>query len=191
MISKIKGKLRKRSFLDRKAQEEMTGFAMIIIIVSIIGLVLLAFMIRKPSTSQYNSFEVQQFLDTAMKIRSACTLAFDTAPLRIADLIQQCYSNSAESCQSGQKVCKSLQDTMKEITNSGWQINPQAPYTGYKMEIFLEYPSNSSKAPTKIMNISEGLCKNNFYGGQAILPEKSGDSNFVTKLVLCVSNTTG
>ena len=174
---------------SKNGQEEMTGFAMIIIIVSIIGLVLLAFMLRKPSTSQYNSFEVQQFLDTAMKIRSSCTLAFDNAPLRMADLIQQCYSNSADSCNSGQKVCKSLQISMNDIINSSWQINPQAPYTGYKMEISLEYPSNSSKAPAKILNATGGSCKNNFYGGQAILPEKSGDSNFVTRLQLCLSNS--
>ena len=174
----------------KKAQEEMTGFAMIIIIVAIIGVILLAFMLRKSPGSNLNSFEVQQFLDTAIKTQSSCTLELDNTPLRLADLIQACYSNSANTCKSGRKVCASLGSSFKDIIMEGWNINPNAPYTGFILDLYLEPSSNSSSVPTYILNASGGSCNNNYLGAESILPEKDGAGNLITRLQICLSNST-
>ena len=176
--------------INKRAQEEMTGFALIIIIVAILGLVALTFMLRKPSESQYNSFEIQQFLDSVSRVQGTCTPQLDFAPLKISGMVQECFSNNATQCKSQETVCQALEKSLKEIITGSWNIQPNSPYTGFKLDLVFEGSSNLSSSFRRIMNISYGSCGNTFYGGDSILPEESRAGNFITRLQLCLSNST-
>ena len=182
MISKL---------INNNAQEEMTGFAMIIIIVSIVGLVILTFMLRKSSDSGFNNYEIQQFLDSTARIKSTCKLPLGSSNLRISDLIQECYSSSANACESGEQTCASLQSAYQDIIGKSWNINPDSQYTGFKIDIFFKPSSNSSSiSPSNMLNISQGVCGSNYYGGESFLPEKERTGTFITRMELCLGNST-
>src|SRR3989338_7985995 len=56
----------------KRSQEEMVGFALIIILVSIILLVFLAFSLSKSKTESTESYEVNSFLQSTLQYTTAC-----------------------------------------------------------------------------------------------------------------------
>ncbi|MBI2057207.1 hypothetical protein HYT91_03060 [Candidatus Pacearchaeota archaeon] len=57
---------------NKIGQEEMVGFALIIILVSVILLVFLAFSLNKPKTEATESYEVNSFLQSSLQYTSSC-----------------------------------------------------------------------------------------------------------------------
>lgn len=167
----------------RKGQEEMTGFALIVIIVAIVGVFFLAFALKRDSGSSYESLEVQQFLDSAMLVQSQCKIAGSIYFARVDDLMQRCYENKADSCDNGNGVCNYLEDFLKEVTLKGWNIGPEAFYTGYKLSLFFE--SKEGEAGEDLIKIEQGNCSAGYFGGEALTPERNNQGSIVMKMSVC------
>jgi len=58
--------------MNRKGQEEIVGFALIIIIVAVILLVFLAFSLNKPEKEDLENYVVKGFLDATLAYTSEC-----------------------------------------------------------------------------------------------------------------------
>lgn len=79
--------------IRKKAQEEMVGFAIILIIVAVIILIVLGFMINSPSESEeVESYEVNSFLDSMLEYTTDCKDRYGI-PIDLGSLIKKCKDN--------------------------------------------------------------------------------------------------
>ena len=98
----------------KKAQEEMVGFAMIIIIVAVIILVLLGISLNKPKTTTgVESYEVESFIGAMLQHTTECSTDFESSYDDINDLITEC--DFEQVCEDGEDTCEVLSSNLKEI----------------------------------------------------------------------------
>ena len=118
---------------SKRAQEEMVGFILIIILVSVILMIFLAFTILKPRENVVESYEANNFLQSTLSHTSECSDA--QGSLSIQKLIFKCLNS--ESCTDGEDSCKILNETLVGITSEAWKIG-NGPNSGYEFNIFSE-----------------------------------------------------
>ena len=123
MIKKIKNKL---------AQEEMVGFALIVIIVAVILLVFLSLSLSKRNAPAVQSYEVQSFLTTALQYTTSCEF-YREGYISLETLVFKCYEN--KTCVNGNNGCVVLVTTLKEMLNESWKTGSDKPVQGYAFNI--------------------------------------------------------
>jgi len=119
---------------SRKAQEEMVGFGLIIIIVAIILLVFLWFSLANQNRISSESAEVESFIHSLLQYTSECEDY--SGNLAIKDLIFYCFDG--KTCENGPNSCEILNLTVKEIINQSWQIGANNYYKGYSLNFDLD-----------------------------------------------------
>jgi hypothetical protein len=119
---------------NRLGQEEMVGFIVIIVLVSVILLVLLGFLLRKPGSEMVESYEVESFIQSALQYTSDCET--QTEFLSLQDLMAAC--EKGEICLNGIDSCEVLNITLKNMIESAWNINEKSAVKGYKLSIMIE-----------------------------------------------------
>ena len=112
--------------IKKFGQEEMVGFALIMIIVAIIILVFVALSITKPQEEGVNSYEVESFLQALLQQTTDCDDY--QGYLSVQDVIFRCKSEGY--CTDGRNTCDILNTTLEEITSNFW--NKQE---GYRLAI--------------------------------------------------------
>jgi len=158
--------------MNKKGQEEMVGFVMIVIIVAVVFLILLGIFLRQePSASEADSVEVTQFLESIMGYTSSCAVSYEPAYSSVGELIEECYRG--KKCVGGEDSCEVLEQTVRDILGSGWEIGEEFYYKGYEFKIV--------GSEETILEISNGNCENEFIGSEYLIP---GD--FVSSLKLCL-----
>lgn len=120
--------------INKKAQEEIVGFVVIVVIVSVALLILLWFLLSKPSTATVESFEVQSFIQTTLQYTTDCESFTDS--LSVQDLIIAC--NGEEKCLDERDSCIVLNDTLTNIIESSWNVSEQSAVKGYKLGISID-----------------------------------------------------
>jgi hypothetical protein len=119
---------------EKKSQEEMVGFVLIIVLVAVIVLVFLAISIRKNNGVQ-ESRDVENFMHSSLLFTSPCQpRQGEVYDLR--DLIVACYNN--EKCLSGEEACKILNGTFIGLIENGFQVGEEAKYKAYEFRIYKE-----------------------------------------------------
>lgn len=142
---------------SKRAQEEIVGFAIIVIIVSIILVFFLIFSLSdKPETASY---EAESFLQSALYYTSSC--AINDKFLPVQDLVVSCYNK--QKCDNEQDACTILNETLKSVLEESWPVGPDFPVKGYKMEIF-------TQEEEIIPSIEKGNITGVYKGAQQILP---------------------
>jgi competence protein ComGC len=116
----------------KKAQEEMVGFALIIIIVSVILLVFLSFSLTSPTKETVESYEVESFIQASLQYTSDCRHNYEYRSVQ--DLILDC--SVQERCEDDRDSCDVLNSTLQGILDSGWVVGENRPVKGYNFEIF-------------------------------------------------------
>ena len=117
---------------NKRAQEEMIGFVLIIIMVAIIILVFLTVSLRKSSNST-ESYEVESFLQSLSQYTTDCAINYYPNYLDLKDLIKECSNN--EICLDLKNTCDVLNQTLEDLLDSSWQIGEDWPNKGYLMNI--------------------------------------------------------
>jgi len=140
---------------NKKAQEEMVGFALILVLVTIILVVLLAIYIKKPSHSDnIGDAEANSFLQSLLQYTTACEES-NSINVSVQKLISKCKEK--EICSYNMNSCKVLNDTLKEMLEESWQVGPDNPVKGYSLIIDL--------SEKRFLNITEGVVTNNYKTG--------------------------
>lgn len=170
----------KTNKLNKRAQEEITGFVMIIIIVAIIALVFLSISTRKSSSSSTESLEIQQFLESSMQYTTSCATSFEPAYSSLSELIRDCYEGRL--CTSGSTACKTLEETLPLILDASWQTGENRPIKGYEFQSF--YKTNSTQE--SIINITKGTCPSSFRSASTSISAFPG--TIVNTLKICTPN---
>jgi len=119
----------------KRGQEEMVGFALIVVLVAIIGLVFLGVSLREPQEKIVDSEEVENFVQAFLQHTTDCGNYVETY-LPIQKLISSCVNG--ETCLDERDSCDVLDSILTEIVDKSWKIDGDRPIKGYKLEIILE-----------------------------------------------------
>jgi hypothetical protein len=123
----------KIKFKGKKAQEEMVGFVVIIVLISVILLVLLSFMLRSPQIEAVNNYEVESFIQASLQYTSDCENQIEF--LSVENLIVYC--EEGETCLDGRDTCEVLNETLKGAIENSWNVKEGSAVKGYKLKIML------------------------------------------------------
>jgi len=119
---------------NSRAQEEIVGFALIIIIVAVILLVFLGFYLSSPDKDTVKSYEAESFIASSLQYTTECRDNFGA--LSVQDLIFDCYEE--EKCLDGTDTCEVLNSSLKAILEQSWNIGENTPIKGYNLRIISE-----------------------------------------------------
>ena len=100
---------------NKKAQEEVFGFVIIVLVVMIIGIVFFAFSIRRSSKGvEPKNYELEDLLFTIQKYTTDCKI--NNVGLNIRELIRECNNNPSRICEgTGGNVCIFLKEELEEM----------------------------------------------------------------------------
>ena len=136
----------------KKAQNEIIGFAVIIVIVAVIGLVFLALSLGRGGVDKKTSIETSDFLQSSMHYTTNCTIDYIPNYKNIQDLIKSCYKN--QKCLNDKMACEELQKTYSEIVRDSFQVSDISKNKAYKLNIY--YEDLDAENNEYIMNFTEG-----------------------------------
>jgi len=122
--------------LNKKAQEEIVGFALIIILVIIILLVFLSISLKSDKQENVQDYEVENFLQSILQYTTDCQ-GYREDFRNIEDLIFDC-KNGEHCLVDERKACDVLEEVSKEIIEESWQIGENNPAKAYNFTIILD-----------------------------------------------------
>ncbi len=140
----------------KKAQEEMIGFVLIVVLIVVAGVVFLGFSLRKPIESG-KSPELQVFLESSSLITTNCSINFVPQYDSLQDLIKSCHKN--KKCLSGEPACEVLEQEFQYLLENSFPVNENTKYKGYKLRIY--YSANNT-GKTDILNINKSNCSRGY-----------------------------
>jgi hypothetical protein len=141
--------------LNKKAQEEIAGFAIILVLVGVILLAFLANSLKQNDKENVNSYEADNFLQSALQQTTNCAVNGEYRDIK--NLIFDCESGAY--CESGQDTCDILENTLRTMVTKSWRIGEGQLYTGYDLYIELN-------GLNLIDTITDGETAPNFYPGK-------------------------
>jgi len=119
---------------DKKGQEEMVGFAIIVVIVAVILLVLLGFMLRSKEGDAVEDYQVESFIGASLQYTSSCEDYVEF--LSVEDLIVSCERE--ETCLDERNSCEVLNETLKGMIENAWNVKEGSAVKGYKLRIMVD-----------------------------------------------------
>ena len=150
---KIKRKSRK------KAQQEILGFVLIVVLVTIMGVVFLSFSIGKSRPTKQTSAEISNLLEASMYHTTDCAVNYVPQYREVQDLIKECYRNPEQKCLNSLTVCTVLETTLKNLIDQSLKVGEDAPNKAYSLKIY--YNSlNSLNETIDVLSLEEGIFKN-------------------------------
>jgi hypothetical protein len=164
--------------MGKKGQEEMMGFALIVVVVTIMILIFLGLFLRQSTSDNLESVEVKQFLESIMEYTSECVISYKPDYSSLGDLIDDC--DQGKICLSGDSSCKVLNNTLDSLLNSSWPLGENSRYKGYRLNILFEI----DEIGREIISIEEGQCSGRIRGAENVRASYPG--NIVTTLNVCI-----
>ena len=155
-----------------KAQQEMVGFVLIVVLVMVALMVFLVISLRKPVKAN-ESAEIENLLSVLLKYTTECAIVYEPDYDNVKDLIKSCYEN--KKCKNLDKMAcdylnESLGDVMEEL------MATEAGVGAYNLNIFHDESGG-------MLVLSEGNCSGAVYGAQKMISVASG--KIVIRLEFC------
>lgn len=120
--------------LRKKAQEEMVGFALIMILVAVILLIFLSFSLSNSDKEIVESYEVESFISATLQYTSDCEDNLEH--LSVQKLIFDCQDN--DKCLDERSTCEALNTTLLNIIEESWKVEGDRPIKGYELKIIVD-----------------------------------------------------
>jgi len=159
----------------KKAQQEIIGFVLIIVIVSVIGVIFLSLSIGRGEPSKQTSIEISNLLEASMYYTTDCAVGFMPQYKDGQALVKACWDD--DKCLDERTACEALNETLKNIFQKTLEVcedKNKCQNKAYKMNIY--YSSLDLDLPDKeILKFQEGIfekCKTSF-GGSHLIPLSS------------------
>lgn len=121
------------STMKKKAQEEIVGFTMIIVLVAVILVIFLSFSMKNPQKENVESYEVENYLQALLQKTSDCRDLNNLKYYPVKDLIFKC--NAGENCLDDRKTCEVLVKEIGIVSNQSWYLGKGSPIKGYALNI--------------------------------------------------------
>lgn len=165
--------------INKKAQEEIVGFVLVIVIVAVVFLIFLGFSIRDTSEVTTESKDVHQFLESSMEYTTDCVTSFYPDYRKLGEMFEECLSNT--KCLDERDSCEVLNETLSEIIESSWQIGEDRPLKGYELASFYRVGEDSQEE--EIIKLNSGDCTGGVRGASYLTPTFPG--KIKTSLKIC------
>ena len=156
--------------IKKKAQEEIVGFAIILILVGVILLIFLALSMAKPSKKSVESFEARDFLQSAFQVNTPCEINFEPNH-SVKELIFYCENR--ENCLNGATACEILNSTLKNILKEAFVVGNESSKKGYALNI-------SDGSGNEVLNLEAGNVTTGIFKS-SIQEASRGGNSFVAK----------
>lgn len=116
-----------------KAQEEMVGFVLIVVIIAIIAVIFLGITLRKPATNiGQESERLSSFLSAVSEFTTECEIP-ETNYKTIGQLVTKC--NQGSICANGKTACEVLENNLKSIMASSYRVESGSFVHSYNLTI--------------------------------------------------------
>ncbi|MEK6915679.1 MAG: hypothetical protein AABW89_04025 [Nanoarchaeota archaeon] len=166
---------------NRKGQEEIVGFILIVVLIAVAFVIFIGIKLRNPETVQKESEIIYQFIESSLEQTTNCALKENGKSIRLGELIKECYSAN-NLCLSGENSCDASRSTFENILNASWKVGSGYPYKGYELKVNYEYNS-SNGVEDEIFSIVDGNCNQSYSENSYWLPEFPG--TITVKMKLC------
>jgi len=163
--------------MNKKAQEEMIGFVLIVVLIVVIALVFLGINLRSGEKTDIKSKNIQNLLQSLEQITTKCQTT--TEYLDIQDLTKECVDKGV--CNE-EKACDVLKHELSEILDKSLPAGTEYPINAYKL--IVNY--NDTRIIHEILEIRKedyDDCKGKKIGAEYYSPANFG--NIITKLQVC------
>ena len=142
--------------MNRKAQEEIVGFVLIVILVAVIAVIFLGISLRNPSSTSIESQQIASFLSSASQVTTECEIPL-TVKNNIGQLIVKCFEGDICADEESNRVsaCETLENTLKEIMQASYLVNEESFTRYYNLTI---YDSFNKPIIQPIFAGNEGNC---------------------------------
>ena len=114
----------------KKGQEEMVGFVLIVVVVSVILLFFLGITLQNKEAG-IGSQEVKNFISSFLPYTTECKIKAKNVSIK--NLVFECVDG--EVCSNGENSCEVLENTLKEIVDASWNVGEENPNKGYILKI--------------------------------------------------------
>lgn len=146
-----------------RGQEEMVGFALIMIIVMIIVLIILGFALTKNKGVEEKDFQLTGFIEASLQVTTDCK--FNDEFLTIREMVHQC--NQKQKCDSSNKdICQELARNYKEMINQSFNPGQDSYVKGFILQI------------KRVGEIEESVTAD-IVGGSPTKTIRTGQSDFI------------
>lgn len=136
----------------KRSQEEMVGFALIIIVVAVILLIFLGYTLKNSETEAVESYEVNSFIQAFLPYTTDCADNYEPNYYSIRELIIACNDN--KNCLNERTACEALNITMQSLIETSWETGENRPVKGYELKI---------DSPSKLLlKMNQGNATNNY-----------------------------
>ena len=162
------GNLSKQKSISKRSQQEIIGFVLLIVIVSIIGVVFLSLSIGRGEPSKQTSIEVSNLLESSMYYTTDCAVNFIPQYKNGQDLVKACWNG--ERCLNEKMACEVLNNTLKSIINQGLEVCDECVNKAYKLNIYYS-PLDLEMPDEEVLGFEDGVfetCKSTFGGSHSI-----------------------
>ena len=149
---------------NKYGQEEMVGFALIMIIVAVILLIFLSFSLGKSEKETVESYEVESFIQSMLQYTTDCRDNLEY--VSIQKLIIDCYKK--DICIDDRNSCDVLNSTLKEIMKESWKVEGDRPVKGYELKIIVDKEE-------EMIVLEEGNITKNSKGSMVPFPSSGKD----------------
>ena len=128
-----------RKRLDKKAQEEIVGFVLIVVLVAVIAVIFLGISLRNPEkTESPQSEQVASFLSAVGEITTDCEIP-ESSPKTISQLVVRC-AEGAECInhmnQERKTSCEVLENYLKGALEASYLIGEGSFVKYYNLSIY-------------------------------------------------------
>ncbi len=162
---------------NKKSQNEIVGFVMIVVIVVIIGLFLLAFYLRR-EPARAESKNVGNFLKASLLYTTSCKV--DIEPLDIKELAKRCYEK--RPCGENDS-CVLLNETFSELLEQAWRIDSNRPVNYYDLSVYYREETGEEVKNEEMLVLRHGNCTGAKTGAKEFFRHNMGD--IFLELELC------
>ena len=161
---------------SKHAQQEIIGFVLIIVIVSIIGIIFLGLSIGRGESSKQTSIEISNLLEASMYYTTDCAISFRPQYKDGQDLVKACWNTNKcldENDEATIDACEVLNETLKTIIGDGLMVCDDENIcvnNAYNLDIYYS-PLDLELPNEEILSFQEGVfenCKSEFGGSHAI-----------------------
>jgi hypothetical protein len=163
-----------------RAQEEIVGFVVIVLLVAIVGVIFLGIYLRQDTPGTSESQDIYQFLESSMQYTTSCATNYEPDYSTLGVLIQQCHSGLS-ICTSGESPCDVANSLLNELIEASYSsVGPSSSLKGYE---FTAIYSNNIDLEEEFIRITEGTCEGSLRGAEILNPAFPG--TIVNTLILC------
>jgi len=159
-----------RSILQKRGQQEIAGFVLIVLLVVVALLVFLVISAKKETVAASDK-SIENLLSSLMSYTSECVVK-EPSYESIRELIQDCYKDNSKKCKNnGQPVCEYLNETVAVMLPI--LLKTESSVSAYEMRAYYE----DDDVHQEILNVKGGrynLTNGSPFGASEMISSEDG-----------------